>query len=254
MNQIILVIVPCYNEENRFNIEYFENVTKIQNTFWVFVDDGSSDQTANLLLEFCNLPNTHFLKMPKNLGKSEAIRIGMLEGLNLHSHANWVGFLDSDGAFSAYDIQNILGNLVNEVDKEITAIFSSRVKLAGRDIRRRIFRHILGRIIATFFGFIWKSLPYDTQSGFKVFRNSEFLQKSIQNNFSTRWFFDIEVSTRIASNKNGNLMIWEEPVSSWVDIAGSKISLREILRLLVEIPYIAFLLYVNRKCLHSANK
>ena len=252
--QNILMIVPCYNEEDRFDFGYFQNLVKIQNTFWIFVDDGSTDRTGSLLSEFCNDSRVHFLKLPSNVGKSEAIRFGILEGRVVFPDSTWVGFLDSDGAFNITDIRLILEKTIFEVSKEITAVFSSRVKLAGRKIQRRAFRHFLGRAITTLYGFIWETIPYDAQSGFKVFRNSESFQKSIGKDFSTRWFFDIEISIRIGNNQEGKLLIWEEPLLSWTDIAGSKISSREILRLLIEIPKIGFLLLANRKHLNLSER
>jgi glycosyltransferase involved in cell wall biosynthesis len=246
---MILIVVPCFNEAQRFKAEYFDQLVVIQNTFWLFVDDGSKDETANLLEKFSKYPNTKALRILTNVGKSEAIRYGFLKGLDIQSDLSWIGFLDSDGAFSIDDIKLIISKAQGTTMHGKSAIFSSRVKLAGRKIDRKFVRHLYGRLIATWFGIIWKSIPYDTQSGFKIFRNTIDFRTAIQVVFQTRWFCDIEISARLAKLQNGSFRIWEEPLYSWLDIGGSKISFREIFRLLIEIPKITWILTCNRNYL-----
>jgi len=114
-------------------------------------------------------------------------------------------------------------------------VYSSRVKLAGRDIRRSFKRHIIARIVTSIFGLFWKDIPYDTQSGLKIFRNSRFIRAVFSESFNTRWFVDIEISIRYAKMMGRSLNVWEVPVSSWRDVPGSKIGFYESLRVLKEI-------------------
>jgi glycosyltransferase involved in cell wall biosynthesis len=67
-----LFIVPCYNESKRWNKAYWEKMVSLSNTFWVFVDDGSTDNTQNLINDLKH-GNIKLIKMLKNCGKSEAI-------------------------------------------------------------------------------------------------------------------------------------------------------------------------------------
>ena len=93
----------------------------------------------------------------------------------------------------------------------------------------------MGRIVSTYLCYKWPNSPYDTQSGFKIFINTEYFTKSIQEPFKTRWFFDIELLVRLKSFKQNELIIWEEPLMSWKEIANSKISGLEFLRIAGEI-------------------
>ena len=116
----ILMVVPCFNEEKRFDQEYFDHLTRIESTAWLFVDDGSKDATLSVLSNFCRRSNTNFLHLPKNVGKSEALRIGMLQAIEKDSGAKWIGFLDSDGAFSVEDVNEILTKIMKAIGIIIT--------------------------------------------------------------------------------------------------------------------------------------
>lgn len=247
----VLIIVPCFNESLRFNQKYFENLIGITGTVWFFVDDGSKDETFPILQALCTFANSHVLRLSNNVGKSEAIRIGLLDALNRFPSSSWCGFLDSDGAFDSTEVAAIINRIINKEFDSFQALFSSRVKLSGRKIHRETYRHLIGRAVATIFGLIWKDIPYDTQSGFKIFRSNDLLKEIILIPFQTRWFFDIEIIARIAEKQQLSPLIWEEPLNSWMDIKGSKISIREIFRLAGEVPRVAFLLANKRKYLNG---
>lgn len=248
----VVIIVPCFNEEKRFNKNYFDELVVTKGSEWLFVDDGSDDNTFNILSNFCSSQNAKVLRLPKNVGKSEAIRSGMAYAKDTYPSLPWFGFLDSDGAFSSDEVSEILAAVRDKRFESYDAVFSSRVKLSGRRIERKTYRHLIGRVVATAFGAIWKEIPYDTQSGFKLFRNSEFLQDAISKPLNNRWFFDIGIVVRMANSQKRLPNIWEVPLNSWVDVSGSKISIRESFRLAFEIPKIASLLFANRKYLNTS--
>jgi hypothetical protein len=54
------------------------------------------------------------------------------------------------------------------------------------------------------------------------------------NVFKTRWFFEIEIIARWNNLNFDAIQIWEEPVTNWQDINGSKIKGKEILRIMYE--------------------
>ncbi len=247
----VVIIVPCFNEEKRFDKKYFENLVVAKGTEWLFVDDGSFDNTFNILSDLCSGQNVKALRLPKNVGKSEAVRSGMSYAKDIYPSINWFGFLDSDGAFSYDEVSEILVAVGDKNFESYDAVFSSRVKLSGRRIERKTYRHLIGRIVTTIFGAIWKEIPYDTQSGFKLFRNTEFFLDAISKPLNNRWFFDIGIVVRMANSQGRLPSIWEIPVRSWVDVSESKISIRESFRLAFEIPRIASLIFVNRKHLNT---
>lgn len=232
----ILIIVPCYNEEKRFDSNYWRTIIADNPLVnFIFVNDGSSDRTLNKigLIGF----NSEVISLDKNSGKSEAIRQGWLQKISLFKDWKGFGFIDSDGAFSSKDVKNLieLFSTLSTQNPNYDAILSSRVALAGRTIKRTKFRHYLGRVVSTFIIYSWPESPYDTQSGFKLFSNTEYFHQAISKPFKTRWFFDIELLLRIKSYKKNSLNLWEEPLLHWTEIADSKITGFELIRICKEV-------------------
>jgi glycosyltransferase involved in cell wall biosynthesis len=240
VNKRVALVVPCFNEENRLPIEYWREIVNMKSEIsWIFVNDGSSDRTIELLNRIVQGTDSKIIECDLNLGKGNAIRLGLLHALSAGSRSDVLGYIDADGAFSKEDIMSLVKLAVTRcsdtVDTPIDAILSSRVSLAGHDIKRKSSRHYLGRLIATFLTRDWEEAPYDTQSGFKIFRNSDSFQNALTNEFKTRWFVDIELLTRIGIRNCGKLRIWEEPLTSWRDVSGSKITITSFPKLLAEI-------------------
>jgi len=207
----IAMVIPLYNEESRFESTYWQRIVDLNPTVqWVFIDDGSKDLTFNLLTGLLNpkRKNIQLVKSDINKGKGESIRC-VFQKLLLNEEYNFIGFVDSDGAFGQKDIFKLL-NLTQNLDDEISAIFTSRISLSGRNIQRSKLRHYLGRIVITFILFPKKDyFPWDTQAGMKIYRNTKALQKSFEAKFRTRWLFEIEhlknykKNTRCSTNHLG---------------------------------------------------
>ena len=244
-NNKIIIVIPCFNEAQRLDLSYFNKLSRIQNTMWVFVDDGSTDSTSKILKNYSKKKNTINVRINHNVGKSNAIAYGMNYAFSKISDIGWIGFLDSDGAFATSDVERIIK--MTSSSKKYDALYTSRVKMAGRDIRRNNTRHIIARLITSLFGLVWKDIPYDTQSGFKLYRYSDNFNSIFIKLFKTKWFFDIELSIRYSKYKKKNIHVWEEPVSSWIDIPGSKINYRQSMRIVLEVIYIFYLLLSQRK-------
>jgi hypothetical protein len=109
-------------------------------------------------------------------------------------------------------------------------------------------RKWLSRLIATIFGTIENKLPYDTQSGFKVYKISKNLLRVFEDTkFHTRWFFDLEFYIALEKVSKAHIQVWEEPLESWEDKPGSKIlTTRNLFTIPFEISWICFLLARNR--------
>jgi len=215
------------------------------------VDDGSTDGTSSILKNYSRENNVSYARISQNVGKSNAIAHGMNIAFKKISDIGWIGFLDSDGAFSTADVENII-NKTNML-KKYDAIYSSRVKMSGRNVKRNNIRHVIARIITSIYGLVWKDIPYDTQSGFKLYKYKYCFNVLFKEKFKTKWFFDIELSTRILNCNNGNFKVWEEPVSSWIDIPGSKINYRQSLKILLELIYVFCLIIRQQKKLSKIN-
>ena len=233
-----VLIVPCFNEFERLPINYFKQLAKkIEKLGFnlLFVNDGSTDFTLQLLET--NLHDyANIINLKKNLGKSEAIRQGMIESYTRFPNLIYIGFLDADGAFGINDIIYA----VKKIQKlpKINMLFGARIKLAGMDIRRKISRHILGRVVTTFINTKWSLKIYDPQTGFKILRSNIIEKSDLQRPFRTRWFVDMELLLRIDKSK---LLIQEIPVTLWRDVPGSKLKIRHCPRIVCELTYIKYL-------------
>ena len=228
------VIVPCFNEENRLDTHYWNNIVEQTEFTWVFVDDGSTDQTTNKLAE---IKNINVLKLEKNSGKGEALRFGTNYVFGIHpAEEICIAYLDADGAFDSQDVKRIFSVFQKKIIGGLyQSVWSSRVALSGRKITRSLFRHYLSRVIVSIIGFTDKNLPYDPQTGFKIFLIDFDSRKIFQDKFKTRWFFELEIRNRWEKLKNKDLNIWEEPVNYWKEIVGSKVNSKQVFRILVEL-------------------
>lgn len=238
---MLSLIVPAFNEERRWSRSYWEQVSTLDGLGLTFVDDGSTDSTLNLIRAFCADSGHEVISHRRNRGKSEAIRFGLNHVLGgSRSSVALVGYLDADGAFPFSSIQAVTATAASVLrDEAIDAFWPARVQLAGRTIVRKRSRHVLGRAIASLLGQRVRPLPYDTQTGFKIFRNSNDLRACLAEPFLTRWFADVELLIRWQQNRGSEMRIWEEPVPAWYEIGGSHISGRETVRIMSDLVRLA---------------
>ena len=96
MNTLSLVI-PCFNEAERLSkADFLDALAKWPWVSFCFVDDGSTDSTAEKIAHLERLsPSVQALYLPKNMGKAEAVRAGV-RYLCHNACADYVGFWDAD--------------------------------------------------------------------------------------------------------------------------------------------------------------
>jgi glycosyltransferase involved in cell wall biosynthesis len=230
-----MLILPVFNEASRESDYFWKELVSYSDIDFVFVDDCSTDNSLELLERYRNHPNVGLLRLRKNQGKAEAIRQTFVSEAKERSNIKYVGYLDSDGAFPAIEAVRHIPKAIEKFKEGYSLYTVSRVTLSGRDIKRKTYRHLIGRLIRTFIALRHKSLPYDTQSGFKLFKNDSLLDQVMSVPFATKWFVDIEVINRRRVLSNDLGLIWEEPALTWSDIGNSSIKFRSSFRILVDI-------------------
>ena len=235
---MIYLVIPCFNEAKRLEVSYWEMIItapNLDNTKFLFLVDGSSDGTFEVIKGFTKYSRVEAISLSINLGKANAIRSAFQEILETSFlDCDLIGFIDSDSSFDAQEVIDILSGIETQ-PKVFDAFFYSRIKLSGSHISRNEIRHVISRIIYTFISRGWNWAPYDTQSGFKVFRNSNVMKDIISTPFRTRWFFDIEFMNRLSMKMGGQLNIKEIPLHYWQERSGSKIKPRMYLSIFHEI-------------------
>ena len=222
------IVVPCFDEADRLPVDAFaEHARKHVDTDFVFVNDGSRDRTLGVLrdLEARAPERIAVLDRQPNAGKAEAVRIGM--NAAFERGCRYAGYLDADLAAPLSEIARLRGVL--EDHEQVEMVYGARVQLMGRRIQRSRVRHYLGRVFATLASETLGLAIYDTQCGAKLFRVSPLVRTLFAEPFEGGWIFDVEIlARRIAAGRDGGLppveeAIYELPLDTWVDVAGSKV-------------------------------
>jgi dolichyl-phosphate beta-glucosyltransferase len=236
----VMLVVPCYNEENRLPVEQFQRFMGGSAIRFVFVDDGSRDKTLDRLkvLRRGLEDRVFILHSPANQGKAEAVRKGL--NFALDEGAEYAGFWDADLATPLDAIPELAGVFAGRPDLDM--VFGARVKLLGRRVHRKTSRHYLGRVFATVVSVMLRLPIYDTQCGAKIFRVRPGTRELFAEPFRARWVFDVEILARyirqLGSAGAAAERIYEYPLHAWEDIGESKvkpldfvIAFRDILRI-----------------------
>jgi glycosyltransferase involved in cell wall biosynthesis len=223
----LLLIVPCYNEAARLDARAFvEFLAARPAVALLFVDDGSSDGTPEILerLRMAAPGSIGVLRLP-HAGKGEAVRRGVLEGLR--RGLPLVGFWDADLATPLAAVDDFLALARKRPDLDL--ILGSRVNLLGRHVHRSSWRHYPGRAFATAVSMALGLAVYDTQCGAKVFRAGDSVAAVFTQPFRSRWVFDVEVLARylrvpvLDAGPPRSSRIYELTLPAWHDVAGSKL-------------------------------
>lgn len=233
----LILVIPCYNEANRLRLHEFR--AALDAMPWLtllFVDDGSTDQTATLLGTFSDLcgPRTSILTLGTNSGKGEAVRVGLQEALR---RSSLVGYWDADLAAPLQEVALLRDTLTSRPD--IDWVWGIRLRSLGRNIQRKPLRHLLGRLFATTTSLMLRIPVYDSQCGAKLFRSGAALNYALSTAFSARWIFDVELLARgtFLAPRAGieSARVLEQPLDTWTHQPGSKLRPVDFVRAVAEL-------------------
>lgn len=235
MKNHICFVVPCYNEEKKIALTAYQNFLRSNPEVQIcFVNDGSTDNTLKRLetLQAKFADRVFVISNPKNLGKAEAVRNGILFS-NKNLEFNYIAYLDADLSTSLEECKSLTTYLTDDIN----FVFGSRIMKIGSVIERRQHRFLIGRAIATVISSVLKLKVYDTQCGCKVF-TKELSTHVFKEPFISKWLFDVEIFNRIIDfygreNVLNNML--EIPLKRWVDVGDSKVKTSYFLRLWVDI-------------------
>jgi len=272
-----VLVIPCYNEELRLAEETFLVFGSCHaDVLFLLVDDASRDGTARVLERLAEARPEQFavLRLQQHSGKAEAVRQGVLSvlevvtgqaGVERHSEmapvwmqqasqASFLGYWDAD---LATPLEELIGmRKVLESSAGVHGVMGSRVRMLGKEIRRRPWRHYVGRVLATVASWAVELPVYDSQCGAKLFRVAGMPKQIWQQPFRTRWLFDLELLVRWRSCLQaevacveqqaearpalGEFPVVEYPVGRWSDVPGSKVRWWDGFRTLWELAALAW--------------
>ncbi len=236
------IVIPCYNEASRLDLSTFDNFLTQRTDYTIcFVNDGSSDNTLEILKNFQqnHKGRVHVYDAPQNNGKAEAIRSGVNYMLQ-YTEAKKIGFMDADLATGFDDYENLVGSLNDDLDND-GMVIGSRTRVNTANIQRTAFRSASSNIFNKAIQWIIGLKINDTQCGAKVFTRKT-ANTLFKNAFISKWLFDIELLMRMRNRYGKQSMLnkfKEVQLSKWTEVEGSKITLRDAIQFPLQLIHIA---------------
>jgi nicotinamide riboside transporter PnuC len=211
-NIFISIVIPVFNEEKRIESFLSTVITYLLEKDFsyeiVIVDDGSTDQTVNIINSMLDerVPDKfRIIKLDPNIGKGGAVRKGMLEATG-----EYVFFVDADGATPVNEIDSFIENLSPDYD---VYIGKRAVKESTRF--KRIF---LGYGYTILANCVLNLKIFDYTCGFKCYSH-RCIEKIFSRQTLNNWSFDTEdlfIASKYAFKINAIPVKWQH-------IEGSKV-------------------------------
>jgi glycosyltransferase involved in cell wall biosynthesis len=192
----VLIAIPAYNEE-RFIGSVVVQARRISHAV-VVIDDGSSDQTAQVAEAAGAVVERH----PENQGKAEALNTAFRYARE--SGASILVVLDGDGQHSAEEIRRLVAP-IQRGDADI--VVGSRFLVESSGDIPRVRR--LGQLAITAVTNACSGVPItDSQSGFRAFS-----RRAIETFLFGAKGFNVEVEMQFSALEHG-LRVLEVPITA----------------------------------------
>ncbi len=225
------IIIPCFNEADRFKREqYLSFLQQAPDIDFCFVNDGSRDDTLRVLRDIqAEQPSRiEVVDYRDNRGKAEAVREGFLRMAALREYG-WLAFADADLATPLSEMLRLIN--IARRQEDVVLVMGSRLERMGVTIRRKFYRHFTGRIFAGTISFLFHLKAYDTQCGAKVFR-SDAVPAVFEEPFLSHWLFDVEILLRLRNLRSDyDRIVQEIPLNVWLEQGNSKIRFAHLLKM-----------------------
>jgi len=217
------IIFPVFNEQLRINnslnkIKKFIAYSKLKYLEIIFIDDGSEDKTYFVIKNFISLFSYNkkiklvLLKNYRNFGKGYSLKKGVK-----YSRAHWILTSDIDFSVNINQFQKWFVETASE--KNYSIYFGSRNHPKSK-VKKNFLRYLLGQVYRFLIYFLFKIKFYDTQCGYKLYKNS-IAKKIFSKLKDNRFAHDVEIIL-IANNKK--ILIKEMPVN-WIHKNHSKVNI-----------------------------
>lgn len=221
------IVIPAYNESDslKSNLPKWINASNANGWHIILVDDGSSDQTREVLAGFPKYESVTIIRHKVNRGYGGALKSGILS-----ADTKYVITLDADGQ---HDILSIDKLVARQEQTDADLVIGARVKSGnsspfrsmGKAVIRWISRILIPNQLA------------DLNSGMKLFR-TELAKKYLTLCPNTMAFSDV---ITLAFLVNSHLVV-ETPINVHPRVSGkSKININTAFDTLIEIINIVVL-------------
>ncbi|MFA5026109.1 MAG: glycosyltransferase family 2 protein [Candidatus Shapirobacteria bacterium] len=215
----IVVVVPVYNENIRA-VATIGRIIKYFSGLIVVVDDGSTDNTFDLLKKsFSRNENIVILRHEINLGKGAALRTGVERAWKDGGEA--VIFIDADGQHNPEHIKIFVEKLnIHRI------VFGYRPLSRKMPVLRR-----MGNIVAVYLiKILFNIKKKDLLSGYLGFRKEVYEKIKWTSN---RYGIETEMATKIGKNKMG---FYEFEIETIYIDKYKGVNLLDAIKVLMQIP------------------
>lgn len=185
----ISIVIPAYNEGARLRPTLERVLNFVRQQGWdaevIVVDDGSRDNTADIVREFAHSNRiVRLVQNPGNRGKGYSVRAGVM-----NARGRIILFTDADLSSPIEEASKLL----KEIDAGADVAIGSRWMRSELQTKRQsVARQVLGRLFNLLLRIVLRLDFKDTQCGFKAFRQdvarTVFPLQKIE-----RWGFDPEI-------------------------------------------------------------
>ena len=223
-NPQLSVIIPAFNEARRLP-RYLEKVLAFLDGSTlayevIVVDDGSSDDTADVVMEVCrSCTNLRLVRLAENRGKGFAVKTGM------HAARGALRlFADADGATPIAEVERLMAAISSGAE---IAVGSRALKAENCTVKGLKHRKLIGTIFNQIVRVVAVKGIRDTQCGFKLFSEAA-AERIFPLQRIDGFGFDVEV---LFIAQRCGFRIAEVPVN-WTDVKGTKVNVvRDSLRM-----------------------
>jgi glycosyltransferase involved in cell wall biosynthesis len=217
---MLSIVIPVYNEEKTI-FEILEKISKQENIKKevILVDDGSNDNSRNIISNNCKHLIDQIIFLDNNYGKGYACRIGIQK-----SKGDVIIIQDADLEYNPENYHKLLIPIIN---KETKVVYGSRVLKGGERTRPKNIIIWLSKLANYFLTFLSNLLNgqnlTDAHTCYKLITRDVIENiKLVENGFN----FCPELTAKISKKKN---KIIEIPIDYYgrTHSEGKKISIKD---------------------------
>lgn len=194
------IIVPIYNEESHLEAsvkKLLATTYPIEREF-IFVNDGSTDKSGELLSQLAELFDFDLITMPNNQGKGAAIRQGLKK-----VSGDLVMIQDADFEYDPNDVPALLQPILED---RADVVYGSRFKHNTLQVHRT-YHYFVNRFLTLLSNLLSGIYLSDMETCYKIFRSD--LMKSM-NLTSNRFGIEVELTACVSKT---SARIYELPIS-----------------------------------------
>jgi glycosyltransferase involved in cell wall biosynthesis len=187
---LLSLVIPVYNEAQHLE-EWCEMMLAMDfgvATEFVFVNDASSDGSAEILERYANRPNVRIFTQTANQGKGAALARGIAA-----TRGTIVLIQDADFEYSPKDISTVVRPII---ENEADVVYGSRYK--SSQTVHRTFHYTVNRMLTLFSNLASGLYLTDMETCYKAFRGDIIRNIQVE---SPRFGFEPEITAKIAALK-----------------------------------------------------